>query len=295
MVLSNENQRPLLPLFYFEGRNEDPSSSFHAFPPEVLQQILTVYAEWGDLAKLACVQKAWTPLLLDSAPDADRKWELSKALLDGTCGLEKNPELAMKLLLELANVTMTHANQQLRPKKDGDCFVPAMTKIADCYLTGTGVDEDTNQGVVWLEAAFEIGHDTHSAYRLAQMFEYGHYGIELDVVKAFQWFQKAANGGHVDAMAELGLCYELGCGTEQSDDLAMDWYMRAANQGHVTAKFSVAEAFEEARGVPQSDAEACMWYYRAAMQGDEDSKRALRRLRDIARIVVPGVQGLLDC
>ena len=92
----------------------------------------------------------------------------------------------------------------------------------------------------------------------------------------------------------MAMCYELGCGVEQSDERALDWYMRAANQGHLTAKFAVGEAFEEARGVPQSDEEACLWYYKAAVEGDEDSRRALRRLEDVARIILPGVGRLLD-
>ena len=78
-------------------------------------------------------------------------------------------------------------------------------------------------------------------------------------------------------MAELGLCYELGCGVEADDETALDWYMKAAEAGHVTSKFSVAEAFEEARGVPQSDTEACLWYYKAAVEGCDDSRRALNR------------------
>ena len=94
-------------------------------------------------------------------------------------------------------------------------------------------------------------------------------------------------------MAELGLCYELGCGVEQNDQLALDWYMKAAEQGNNTAKYSIGEAFEEARGVPQSDEEACLWYYKAAIEGCEDSRKALKRLEDIARIVVPGVRSLL--
>jgi hypothetical protein len=37
-----------------------------------------------------------------------------------------------------------------------------------------------------------------------------------------------------------------------------------------------------------------MWYYKAAIEGDHDSKMALRRLEDIARIVVPGARAILD-
>jgi TPR repeat protein len=207
-------------------------------------------------------------------------------------------------------------------------FVPAMKKIAHLYLEGTmtttshddsesnntttdendtvchshkddddtsssysdEIEQDIAQGLQWLEKCYAIGHDAQSAYELALIYEYGKYNVTIDVVVAFDYFHKAALLNHVDAMAEIGLCYELGlCGVEQNDTLALDWYMKAAELGHSNAKYSIGEAFEEARGVPQSDAEACLWYYKAAMENDcEDSKRALKRLQDIARIVIPG-------
>ena len=123
---------------------------------------------------------------------------------------------------------------------------------------------------------------------------YNAANIEVDVYAAAIWFESAAEAGNADGMAELGLCYELGCGKEQSDEKALDWYMKAAEKGNLTAKFSVGEAFEEARGVPQSDEEACLWYYKAAVDGCTDSKLALQRLHDIARIVVPGVGQMFD-
>ena len=141
------------------------------------------------------------------------------------------------------------------------------------------------------------GGDASAAHRLGVIYErdYALYtGIEVDVYAAAIWFESAAEAGNADAMAELGLCYELGCGKEQSDEKALDWYMKAAEKGNLTAKYSVGEAFEEARGVPQSDEEACLWYYKAAVDGCTDSKLALQRLHDIARIVVPGVGQMFD-
>merc|ERR1712226_930274 len=173
-------------------------------------------------------------------------------------------------------------------------FAPAMREIATCYLTGSGVDPNNAKGVAWLKASHEDGKDVDAAYELALLFEYGRHETEIDVYAAFEWFEKAAKAGHVEAMAELGLCYELGCGVEQSDENALEWYRKAAFEGHVTAKYSMGEFFEEARGVPQSDEEACLWYYKAAIDGDEDGHVALRRLEDIARIVVPGAGRLLD-
>jgi len=235
------------------------------------------------------------------------KWELAQALLDGTNGLESNPAKAMALFLELANVAVDETNNNMpvtepsssqsdnNNNNDENCFAPAMKKVATCYFTGVGVEQsDSAAGCAWLECCFVKGGDVDAAHELGFVYEYGRHGVKIDVVKAAEWFRKAAEAGNADAMTELALCYELGCGVEQDDEEALDWYMMAAELGHVTAKYSVAEAFEEARGVPQSDAEACLWYYKAAKAGCDDSRVALRRLEDVARIVVPGVRSLLD-
>ena len=292
---------PVLPSLYFSTCETSKSNfdtngnSQFELPAEILSKCLTEYANWGDLAKLACVQKSWSNIIMDAANyNQESKWELAQALLEGRCGLHKNPERAMTLLKELAQVVTNDEEMPIERVGDEKGFAPAMLKIATCYFDGAGVTKNTQVGLAWLQAAHELGNDADAAHQTALTYEYGQYGVETDVVAAAQWFEKAATAGHTEAMAELALCYELGCGVEQSDPLALDWYTKAAERGHVTAKYSVGEAFEEARGVPQSDEEACLWYYRAAVVGDEDSKKALRRLYDIARIVVPGVAELLN-
>ena len=293
--------QPSLPPLYFEeqrtSRAESSSNTANVpeLPSEILSLCLTNYANWGDLAKSSCVQKSWSNILMDAADHSvNSKWELAQALLQGECGLAKNAKRALSILKELANVNTDEKNMPCEAQNDKECFAPAMKKISDCYFHGEGVERNTDIGLAWLQASFDLAHDINAAHDTAIMYEFGHNGVEVDVVAAAQWFEKAAEEGHIEAMAELGLCYELGCGVEQADETALDWYTKAANLGHVTAKFSVGEAFEEARGVHQSDEEACLWYYRAAVMGDEDSKVALRRLYDIARIVVPGVIDVLN-
>lgn len=283
---SPRNKIPSVDPLYFSGK-EGNDSMLSELPSELLQMCLVEYNDWGELAKLATVQSSWKNLLLDAAADNETKWQLAEALLGGTNGLEANPELALRLLHQISGVDQHTMEQVSEP------FAPAMKRIAECYFEGSGVEKSGAQGVNWLTAAYKSGQDVDAAHELALVFEYSKHGVEIDVVAAAQWFCKAAEGGHVEAMAEYAMCCELGCGREQCDEEALNWYMKAANAGHVNANFSVGEAFEEARGVPQSDEEACLWYYKAAVEGDEDSKRALRRLHDIARIVVPGVGGLL--
>lgn len=312
LTMAPEQERsmnqPSLPSLYFADREAQQSlsvSSSTGLPGELLHHCLVQYADWGDLAKLACVQKEWSHLMMDAAAqDAAAKWDLAQALMSGTRDLQQNHGLAFRLFHELANVEMTGKiplenntnsdDNHQEPKTQTVCFSPAMKAIASCYFEGNGVVKDAEAGVAWLRSAYSMANDIDAAHDLALVYEYGRFGVENDIFAAAEWLKTAANAGHIEAMAELGLCYELGCGVEQSDTDALDWYMKAANLGHITSKFSVAEAFEEARGVPQSDEEACMWYYKAAIEGDHDSKMALRRLEEIARIVVPGVRAILD-
>jgi len=312
----NSYNQPSVPSTYFETHKREANSvdangivsetSSSELPSELLSLCLTEYANWGDLAKLACVQKSWSNIVNDTASQSTlSQWELAIALLNGDCGLQKSPERAVRILKAIAPVAIdTSTGKPLITQNDtktidviniekDDHGTFSMKKIAECYLEGTGVSKDSSVAVAWMEAAFRIGNDADSAHNLAVIYEFGQHGIETDVVAAAEWFERAAKEGNVESMVELGLCYELGCGVEQSDEHALDWYTKAAHLGHATAKFSVGEIFEEARGVPQSDEEACVWYYRAALIGCDDSKLALRRLYDIARIVVPGVATIL--
>ena len=281
------------------------TSSIDTLPSEILIQCLTQYATWGDLAKLACVQSAWKDLVKDSANHGGTpaKWELAQALLNGTHGLQRNPTLAMTYLMELAGGSSTDENDDDDDDDDNDeakndsqttMFTPAMRMLASCYLSGDGVEQDQRKGLAWLEKAATRALDIDAAHQLAVIYEVGDHAVDVDVVAAAKWFRHAAKHGHVEAMAEYAMCCELGCGVEQCDAEALEWYVKAANAGHAEASYSVGEAYEEAKGVPQSDEEACLWYYKAAVMGDEDSKRALQRLSDIARIVVPGLSSILN-
>jgi TPR repeat protein len=230
-------------------------------------------------------------------------------LLDGTEGLRVNIPQGFRCLQQLVRMDVDVVNHYPVYHPDQTCSrhndtiaALAMRKMASLYLENDEYRCDDESllpqsnaiGLAWLECAFAVASDVDAAHELALIYEYAKYGVETDPVAAARYFEKAATAGHIEAMAELALCYELGCGVEASDEQALDWYMKAAEAGHVTAKYSVGEIFEEARGVPKSDEEACLWYYKAAVEGDEDSRKALRRLEDIARIVCPGVRALLD-
>ena len=106
--------QPSVPATYFEAHRNNVTSSTERssseLPSELLSLCLTSYANWGDLAKLACVQKSWSNIVNDAAKQSlQSQWELALALLNGECGLEKSPEKAVRILKELSNVTIDDA------------------------------------------------------------------------------------------------------------------------------------------------------------------------------------------
>lgn len=296
MTSSTSSKIPAVDPLYFSETTTNDESLLTQLPAELLATCLVEYADWGELAKLACVQKSWSTLVSDAAKKSrEAQWELAQALLEGTHGLQANVNLAITILNDLAGVRLVEGDEldtfEYEIQKEEELFAPAMKLLADCYLQD---DDETARGMTWLQAAYDLGNDFDAAHDLAHIYEYGKDYVSQDVFAAADWFLKAAQGGHVEAMAEYAMCCELGCGRDQNDHEALEWYMKAATHGHVISYYSVGEAFEEARGVPQSDEEACLWYYKAAVMGDEGSKNALRRLRDIARIVLPGFSAVIE-
>lgn len=308
---------PTLPPLYFS------ETSLFGLCSELETNILS-YLTWGDHVRLSCTNSTFTSLAHDAANTSkDAKWAYAQALLRGTHGLQENIPLAVLYLKELANVdegvlslfiqnndldvktsqTILPMNQNVnddQQQEQQEHHIDAMMELAFLHLekrlpiitkqdeTTTTRESHKTQGLAWLQQAYIHGH-LQAAYEIAIIYEYAKYGVEVDVVKAAEWFAFAAQSGHVDSMYEYAMCLELGCGVEQNDQEALDWYTKAANAGCVVSHYSVGEWFESARGgLPQSDTEAVLWYYKAALLGDEDSKKALIRLKDIARIVVPG-------
>lgn len=340
-------QSPQLPALYFSDSNDEQQStavesddepSLQTLPAELLHTCLTQFADWGDLAKLACVQSKWKNMVDDAATfgGRDATWELSMCLLHGDdehdgseasdddCendnseknnrGLQKNEALALTYLARISGVEGLDSSSQTEEQSsesvlpsDGDhaecdnnneADEAVILQLATCNLAGTGLPSPNPEAALhYLTAAYHLTQSVISAHKLALIYEYPSQSnnlIPIDIVAAYEWFKAAAQNGHVPSMAELALCYELGCGVDQSDEEALDWYTKAANAGHSAAHYSVGEHFEEARGVRMDHEEACLWYHRAAVLGEEDGVAGLRRLSDVARMVVPDAAEVLN-
>ena len=60
-------------------------------------------------------------------------------------------------------------------------------------------------------------------------------GVTTNKTKAVEWFQKAAEQGHVQAQLELAIHYDLGAGVPENPTKAAEWFQKAAKNGNSTA------------------------------------------------------------
>ena len=54
-------------------------------------------------------------------------------------------------------------------------------------------------------------------------------GVAKDMTKAFEWYLKAAENGHVKAMNSVGCCFCRGNGVSKDLKMAREWFSKAAN------------------------------------------------------------------
>lgn len=103
---------------------------------------------------------------------------------------------------------------------------------------------------------------------LGQFHEQGGADGRPDLVRAQQWYLKAAEKGSVDAQVAVGTAFYLGRGAPQDMAQAAHWYREAAKAGDEGAQYLLASMYEAGLGVARDRRLARYWYGEAARQGD---------------------------
>lgn len=98
---------------------------------------------------------------------------------------------------------------------------------------------------------------------------------QSNYTKAKEWFEKAANQGHVEAQHQLALLYYNGQGTKQNYSQGIKWDTKAANKGNVIAQYTLANLYYKGTGVKQDYFKAKQSFAKAAKQNYSDAKEQL--------------------
>ena len=82
--------------------------------------------------------------------------------------------------------------------------------------------------------------------------------------EALTWLKQAADGGHSDAMLQLGKLYRSGYRVPQNYDYAEKWVRAAAEAGNSEAMVELGRMYRAGLGVKPDAVKAYVWFNRAA-------------------------------
>lgn len=137
----------------------------------------------------------------------------------------------------------------------------------------------TDEGVALIRKAANQNQPA-AQYRLAKLYEIGE-GVTQDSETARQLTERAARNGNRIAMHDLALYYAEGRGGVEADlPKAANWFEKAAERGVVDSQFNLAVLFESGQGLPKNIADAYVWYSIAAGQGDQFAKTRVEVLKE---------------
>ena len=152
-------------------------------------------------------------------------------------------------------------------------FPEAEARLAAWTMFGVnGARKDSAKASALAQQSLSDGLETAAGsrataqYELASLYRQG-LGVEKDVSKAAQWYQKAANQGLAAAQNNLGVLYQNGNGVEKDLTKAAELCQKAADQGEARAQTNLGWLFENGNGVPKDFNKAAQLYQKAADQG----------------------------
>lgn len=102
----------------------------------------------------------------------------------------------------------------------------AQCSLGISLLLGQGVEQNTKQGMLWLNKSAKQDNP-YASYTLGVLFYRGEMGVEKDSVKAYYWLDKAARAGYFTAQVCLG---DLYVSEKQDTATAILYYMMADRQ-----------------------------------------------------------------
>lgn len=156
-------------------------------------------------------------------------------------------------------------------KGDGN----ATAILAEFYLYGLGIPEDTEKAVELFEKAYARGC-MEAADRLGSLYIIGEK-VPQDESKGTSYIMKAAEMGNPFSMGKLADMYLNGERLNKDYMKALEWGLKAAKLGDKNGMEVVAVIYDDGLGVYRDPAQASYWY-RECLQREPENTFCLYRL-----------------
>lgn len=99
-----------------------------------------------------------------------------------------------------------------------------------CFWQGDGTEQDKTEALKHFQLSADAGVPMGMHF-LGECHAEGIGGVEVDLEKAVEWYQKGAELGDPGCLAELGDCLEFGNGIDANPQLALECYQGAFEMG----------------------------------------------------------------
>lgn len=236
--------------------------------------------ETAESDETAAIDPLEEPVLVPL--DAEEPSEMTTGALTLAPGFEEDGSEAVTL----SSLLMPEIPDEIGPDalreaaEEGNAV--ALFEIGNRYAEGRGVEMDLAKAFQWYELAAEKGI-APAQYRIANQYEKG-AGVDRNIDKAKMWYQLAAEQGNASAMHNLGVLYAMGADGEADHETAARWFRRAGELGVTDSQFNLGILFAKGAGVIRDLSEAYKWFEIAARNGDVD---AAQKRDEIAATLAP--------
>jgi TPR repeat protein len=200
-------------------------------------------------------------------------------------GIDKDLEKAAEfydLAHQLGNSNATAELAALQPA------LAALRARAQRTLSMDAPTESTEAALEWYMAASDRG-DTQAMFKLGNMYARGDMGLEVDFLKAGEWWATAATEGHADALHNLLVHADDSVPADEIVGIAggaKDWTRITAKLEEPLAKalpalqFLVSNMYRFGHGVERSEAQTAAFLYKSAAGNCPDAMYSLACLHD---------------
>ena len=127
-----------------------------------------------------------------------------------------------------------------------DC--DAQFTLGQRYARGIGFEKSEALAAQWFQRAADGGHVVAQRY-LAYAFLHGR-GLIMNEAEGVRRLRIAAERGDAPSQRQLGFHYAMGSGVHMDLREGMHWFRLAADQGDYLAQYNLAFAYTNGRGLP---------------------------------------------
>lgn len=128
-----------------------------------------------------------------------------------------------------------------------------------------------------LNPAREEQADAEALYEMGENYWEGRNGVSKNYVKAVEYYGKASDLGHIEAIYSLGYCYANGTGVEKDVSKAEKLLTYAIDHGHIQAAAKLGDYYYWGVVFPEDKAKGYRYLKYAADHGDAHSMAIVGR------------------